>query len=437
MTRPPSREGLPRARATSRALWCVFLVGLSIRLLAVALLSSARVAEGESIWTFGHEAACVAESIRRGDPCGDPWCKGTGPSGWLTPVYPAFVALCLELGGGVGERAAWMLFTAQALASAATALVAGRIARVLGGERAGLLAAWLLALHPLSIWYAVQTVWDTTWVAFALCTLVALSLEAPRPWSLRRTITIGLVGGLTVFLNPATLAALPVIFVVSFGGLPSRIAWRRALVFTVAALLPCLPWMVRNARVLGSFALRTNFGVELRVGNLGSAGGRHDTTLHPSHSDAELERYMQMGEVRYSQWARDETLAWITDHPVAFAGLCARRAAQFWIGEIPLQDERSEAGQRAAEDPKAWAKWLIALSTGGLALAILSVRWRRSREARWIGAILLLFPAPYVLTHVSERYRFPIEPLVVALIAWEIEGRAAQGKRRKGTAMLA
>ena len=234
-----------------------------------------------------------------------------------------------------------------------------------------------------------------------------------------------------MFLNPATLAALPGIFAAGSAGERARGAVRRMSVFALAAAVPCIPWMVRNARVLGSPALRTNLGVELRVGNLGTGSGRHDTSLHPSHSDVELARYREMGEVGYSRWAGEQALAWIAEHPARFAGLCARRAAQFWLGELPFFDARVEAAEVAASDPRAWMKWVYSLGSG-LACWLVLARHRRDVGARAIAAMLVLFCVPYVLTHVSERYRFPIEPVIVATIAWGIAaGRV--GPRTAGT----
>ncbi len=424
---------LPSASRSIRSLLVVFLIGLGLRLAAIAVLGTARAAEGLGAWSFGHEVACLAQSLREGGFYGDPWGKGTGPSGWLTPVYPALAALCFELGGGVGTRAAWLLFGAQAIASAATALLVGRIARLIArdqrrpdsGDRAAMLGAWIFALHPLAIWYAAHTVWDTTWVALALAALVAVVLDEPGSRGARHSLALGSLSGLALLLNPAVLAALPAILGTELALAERAARWKSAACFCLAALALCLPWMVRNGRVLGSYALRTNLGVELRVGNLGELHGRHDTSLHPSHSDAELDRYRAMGEVEYARWSRDESLRWIGEHPARFLLLCGRRAMQFWLGEPPPMDARTRAGRPADSDPNSWFKWAITLATGVAAWVVIAAGWRRSPTVRVIGAIFLLFPVPYVLTHVSERYRFPIEPLVVALIAAGMGGLSA------------
>ena len=34
---------------------------------------------------------------------------------------------------------------------------------------------------------------------------------------------------------------------------------------------------------------------------------------------------------------------------------------------------------------------------------------------------LALFPIPYYLTHISERYRYPIEPIVLLAACWWLE----------------
>jgi 4-amino-4-deoxy-L-arabinose transferase-like glycosyltransferase len=163
-----------------RALLVLFLVALALRLGALALLAPQRVAADGDAWRAGHEAACLAQSILRGGPYGDPWGKGSGASSWLTPPYPALVAACMALLGGV-TPAAWLaLFALQSLVSAATALLVVRLGRALGLARAALVAGWAFALYPPSVWNASQVVWDSTLVAFGLSGFLAAFLERAR-----------------------------------------------------------------------------------------------------------------------------------------------------------------------------------------------------------------------------------------------------------------
>jgi 4-amino-4-deoxy-L-arabinose transferase-like glycosyltransferase len=195
----------------------------------------------------------------------------------------------------------------------------------------------------------------------------------------------------------------------------------RALAFAAAAFVVVLPWMMRNQRELGAFAMRTNLGVELSVGNNDDAVGRFHIAHHPSNSAREFLRYREIGEVPYCAEAMREAKRWIADHPGAFAGLCARRFAYFWVGQSPLTDPRTDqAGRRALRDVASWIKFVFFASVGVLG-AWGAVRWaRRDLAGRVILVACLLFPLAYCVTHVLERYRFPIEPLLLLAAVWLI-----------------
>jgi hypothetical protein len=189
------------------------------------------------------------------------------------------------------------------------------------------------------------------------------------------------------------------------------------LVFCMSACAVCSPWMWRNRAVLGTAALRPNLGVEVMIGNHDSATGHPQPLLyHPSHVPAELASYRELGEAAYSADCMRRGLAWIRENPARFLELSLLRARQFWLGEWPPSDTRSEGGKSARSDPMSWLKWASVLVLGllGTASVVLS---GLSPELRWLfGGGLILFCAPYVVTHVSERYRFPIDPLLILLV---------------------
>ena len=112
--------------------WILFTVAVLLRVAASAALDAPRLAQSGVAFDFGAEAACLADSLQRHGVFGDPWGRGTGPSSWLTPPYPALVALCMQLGGGITRTSAWWLFGLQALLSALTALVLVRLGKRVG-----------------------------------------------------------------------------------------------------------------------------------------------------------------------------------------------------------------------------------------------------------------------------------------------------------------
>ena len=72
---------------------------------------------------------------------------------------------------------------------------------------------------------------------------------------------------------------------------------------------------------------------------------------------------------------------------------------------------------QAKVDPNAWAKFFSFAALGILGW-FGALRWRTAtRERALLIAALAGFGLAYYVTHVSERYRFPIDPLLALLSA--------------------
>jgi 4-amino-4-deoxy-L-arabinose transferase-like glycosyltransferase len=404
----------------------LFCVALALRLALLFAWHSPDTVRGKDAWSFGYEAACTARSLVAGDGWAGqwnraqmPWGLGSGTSGWLPPAYPALIALLVRAFGGFTPLMAGVLFAIQCALSALTCLCVWGLGRAIGEPRAGRLAAWLFAFLPGAVWNAAAVVWDTTCVAFGIAAFVFVLFRYGRAPTLVRCLALGAAFGALMLLNPAPVSLAPV----AIGWLASReSSWslrvRDGAAFTLAAFLVCLPWLVRNERALGAFALRTNLGVELRAGNNDHANGYVQMDMHPSSDATEFLRYLEAGEVPYCAWAMREAKHWIVEHPLRFTVLTLHRAQLFWLGEPPTIDPRRDQGRTPASDPKSWIKWLAHLAAGVLCLAGAWALSRRNTAGRYLLAMLVLFPAPYYFTHVIERYRFPIEPLIVLMAAY-------------------
>ena len=202
-------------------------------------------------------------------------------------------------------------------------------------------SAWIWALYPAAMQYAVKWVWEMALTAFLFQLALVLALRVGRvgrrasdgpTW--RRWLAFGAVWGLLALSNPGVLLFLPVcgVWMLARGG-----AWRRHLPKAIAAGLVFLavvsPWTLRNQRVFGAFVpLRTNFGVELYLGNGPGANGFLLEYLHPSKEAAQYARYQAMGELGYARWRGDEAKQIIAADPARFFRLCLIRAYFYWFG---------------------------------------------------------------------------------------------------------
>lgn len=432
--RAPTTPGEPAdgARVPWRGALVVFLVALAVRVLAlVALDASATATKGP--WEFGYEASSIADAVREGRGFATPWRRAEAPwnedsgaTGWLVPGYPALLAGLFELFGGLVPAAAFALFLLQCLASAATSVLLWHVGAALGHARTGRLAAWAFAFLPGAVWIASGLVWDTSFVAcgIVLVALVAVRAARARPLA---WCGVGALFGALLLVNPAPLALVPCFALLAHARRDTTARWLARLgAAGVVAFLVCLPWLARNQRELGAFALRTNLGVELHVGNFENAHGRFEIGRHPAYDRAEFRRYRELGEVAYAAAVGREAWQWAAEHPGEFVRLSVYRVYLFWIGADPFHDSRTTVdGEGAERDPKSWIKFLAFALVGVAGLAG-AIAWSR-REAvgrAWLAAFVL-FPAAYYVTHVSERYRFPIEPLLVLCAAWLVVHRRA------------
>lgn len=404
----------------------VFGVALAVRVAALLLLRAPAEIDRTDPWGWGFEMANVARALAAGHGFADPWLRAAAPfdqpsgaTGWLSPAYPALLAVLMRVLGGLTPAAAAALLGLQCVLSSLTTLLVWRIGRLAGHARAGRCAAWVLALHPYAIWNAAHTVWDTTLAAFALTLFVACALGWMRRPSTLHRLALGAAFGALLLVHAAALAWAPLLLVwVAYPAPNVRAACARAGLVCVAALAVVSPWLVRNRLALGSAALRTNLGVELAVGNFDGARGYFAPERHPSYSAREFERFRSLGEVRYASVREAEALDWMRAHPTEFAALTLRRAALYWLGDPPPLDPRvDDAGRHAAQDLPSWIKWLTQLASGAGGLAGLLLLARRGRAGLFVGLCALALCLPYCVTHVLERYRFPSEPLLVLGLA--------------------
>ncbi|MDZ4774887.1 MAG: hypothetical protein SGI72_17325 [Planctomycetota bacterium] len=430
----------PRGR---EIVW-VFVVALVLRVAAIFVLHAPeKVADGP--WEFGFEAACIAQSVHDGNGFAaqwqrpePPWREPSSATGWLAPGYPALVALAMQLTGGLTESAALFVLCVQSLLSALTCVFLWKLGLEMRVERAGRLAAWILALLPVAIWNSASVVWDTTIVAFGIV-VVLWAAFALRSRGLFTHAVCGVGFGALLLVNPAPLVLTPLLAWIAWHERKSGATFLlKSAAFATTAFLVVLPWLLRNEREVGVFALRTNLGVELDVGNNDEANGRFQLTRHPSNSAADFMRYRDIGEAAYTHESMERATAWISAHKLRFAELTLLRGTFFWFGVNPVADTRVDnSGRVARSDLKSWIKYLAFIATGVFGLLGAIVWGLRHFEGRVFLGVFALFPLVYYATHALERYRFPIEPLLVLSLAWlvcELRARSSGAVRYPGRA---
>ncbi len=193
------------------------------------------------------------------------------------PGYPLFLMLCFRLFGPEHYRA---VLYVQLVVDLAGCLLLGALARRLFGTRAGALACILAALCPFTASYVAAALTETLTLASITVAFYALERWSPwagnsseragftpsspvpwTPWNLWLWIVSAALA-CSILLRPeqGLLAAsiLPAILWITYGhsvpaGRPAPNAAGPALAAALCALLPLVPWTVRNERTFHVF----------------------------------------------------------------------------------------------------------------------------------------------------------------------------------------
>jgi 4-amino-4-deoxy-L-arabinose transferase-like glycosyltransferase len=387
--------------------WLVFWVAFAVRALYLTLAHTYRIRPYDDHMLFGEEMGRIARALATGFGFSDPFRGHTGPTAWVGPLFPLLLAGVFKLFGVFSPLSAWVILTLNSLFSALTALTIWEIAARCFNRNVARWSAWIWALYPAAMQYAVRWVWDTslTTLLFSWVLVVALRLRAGSTlggWAL-----FGLLWGLTGLSNPALLIFLPACGLWVLTAAPRR----QSTGVVLAALLftACLgPWTWRNWLVFHHFVpARGNFGAELYLGNGPGSTGLLMEYDHPIQAPDQLRLYRGMGEIAYSKMRGERALASIRSEPVHFVQNTLKRVFFFWAG-VPHPVSATEWVEYARS-----LNFIFGSVCGllGLALAL-----QRKAPAAWLFAwAFLLLPLVYYGVAAHARFRHPLEPLMVVL----------------------
>ena len=387
-----------------RAFVVIFILAFGIR--AYALKD---VPPWDLLPSPNRELGAIAESLVETGQFANPYIVDTGPTAHLPPLPPAILALIYILfENSITSGYVFMGFilAINAAMYAMTPWVADRLGV---GKQAGFIGGIIGA-------FMVESDWSTHGEGLAGILLGLMLVAFLKRWgdernSLVKLLLFGLGIGASFHVQPVLLLIFLGCFTFEIG----RRKISRKLAFTgmlaLGVILACVPWAWRNYAVFHElFFIRSNLGLELRMGNHEGANAAMETMnftrpKHPRTQIAEARKVQQMGEVEYMRQAMHEALAWILENPVEFLKSTFLRFVYFWFGPLYLG--------RA-----------IVVITMLTILAVLGIR-RIFRllslpQLTIILVPLLTYPLIYYLVPYMPRYRTPIDWLIFMLAGIEI-----------------
>jgi 4-amino-4-deoxy-L-arabinose transferase-like glycosyltransferase len=383
----------------------LFSVALVVRFLSIHKNSLYLVNFRDHL-DFGFEVGRIARSLVQGQGFSSPFIGPSGPTAWLGPVYPLLAAGVFKLFGIYTPGSAVVILALNSMFAALTCLCIVAIGRETFGPKTGWWAAWIYALLPFEIAWATHWVWDTTLSALLLTVAFLLTLRLARGTAEARLwLAYGAVWGVIILTNGSLLSFLPLAAAWLALKLPSfrmRLAGSLLLACIIAS-----PWWIRNWHTLHAFVpMRSNFGMELYLGNHEGARGYIMGWDHPVWNDEEMEHYRTVGEIAYVREKGEISREWIVAHPGEFVRLSLKRALIFWAG-VPQRE-------RLGPFYNVRIRHSIYFTASALAIWGAFLAWRRGIPgAQLFVGLFALYPLVYYITHTHARYRAPMEPLMM------------------------
>jgi hypothetical protein len=404
-------------RAAATSLWLILTVALLLRAGYLWNYTQDHPRQAVSVVPFLFESGNIAHSLAVGNGFSSPFRVETGPTAWMSPVYPFLLAAVFRVFGIYTFRsfvAAASLNICFATLTCVPIFFAGK--RIGGlGVAAG--AAWLWAVFPNAILIPVQSMWDASLSALLVAAIFWATLALPESNRVRDWTCYGLLWGVTLMTNAALMALLPFLL----GWLACRTHKKRRPWLGRAGLsvgiiiLCCVPWTIRNYKTFHTFVpLRSGLGLQLWLGNNDDTQDIFRAELHPIYDSDERAKYIQMGEVAYMHEKLLEAIRYMQTHPAREAHLIGRRIISLWSGgtPTPLKDF---VGVKSL-----WFRFVLLfniIAAMGAVLGVVVLFRSRSVYAFPAAVFPAIFPWAYYLTLVLPRYRLPIDPIVMLLTA--------------------
>ncbi len=416
---------LPREPAATKpgrraSILLIVIVAFVLRLLVITVGHTYRITPRRDHFQFGWETGRIARSIALGQGFGSPTDLTTGPSAWTAPVYPYVLGQVFKVFGIYTNQSAWVILAFNSIFAALTCWTLYRIAERIFGPSVAHGTAWTWAVFPYVIYWPVRVVWDVCLSTFLLSLALLLAVRMRDHARGRAWIVYGVLWGLIAVTNTALLILLP--FMLAWICYPVRRTAVYGEMLSIFILALCVtPWTIRNYRVFGRFVfIRDNLPLELHEANNDSSAALWSRTEHPGNDPAAMQKFQELGEIRYMDETKREFLSFVRNHPEKFAWFTVERVWYFW------------AAPRQATIVAGYDLWVSRhmqfLLAAVFAFAGMILMFVRKNPYRWLLVpFLLIYPLPYYLVNPFPRYKHPIETAMVMLIVFVLwEARTVQ-----------
>lgn len=333
------------------------------------------------------------------------------PTAEYPPLFPAFLSLT-SLAGGRSFRAHQV---AASFLGAATVFVVGLAARQAAGERAGLAAGAIAAIHPMLVQPDAALMSESAYAPL-VALLLLLVLRARRARTLVLWAAAGAAGGAAALARGEGLL-LVLVCVVPAALLARDVEWRRRITAAAVAVLAAgaivAPWTVRNVVTLDRFIpVSTNMWTVLGGANCAQtytgeyAGWWLFSCFEAARAEGDTEAEMYANQQR-------RALEFMRENREQLPRLVAVRVLRVW-GAYDLSQAELEATEGRSAT---WQRVGTLFSFGVFGLAAAGLVLLRRRAVPLWPFLSMALVATLVAAATYGNQRFRIQADVAAVIA--------------------
>ncbi|HZR66458.1 MAG TPA: glycosyltransferase family 39 protein [Terriglobales bacterium] len=403
------------------SVWFIVLVAFVLRMLVILIGHTYRINPLRDHFNFGWEMGRIARSIFNGQGFSSPTDLNSGSSAWAAPVYPYVIAASFKMFGLYSCAAAFFMLTFNSVFASLTCWTLFRIGTRVYNESVGRGAAWTWAVFPYVIYWPVRIIWEVSFSTFLLSLALWLTIRLADEARARDWLVYGLLWGLILLTNTTLFILLPFFAAWLVFQRPRSSQLYGLALAGVVAIFCVIPWTIRNYETFHRlFFIRDNLPMELHEANNAESAGLWTRREHPGNDPVSMRRFQQLGEIGFMDEKKAQVHEFIREHPREFLLFTLERIWYFWaappqtviLGGYDLWIARH-------------VEYLLAalFAFAGLVLTFL-----RRNKFRWLLApFLLVYPLPYYLVNPFQRYKHPIETVMLLLIVYVLwESRNVQ-----------
>ncbi len=350
------------------------------------------------------------------------------------PVYPGFVALAYQLGGGGRFSVSYL----QALLDSVNLVLVFALTHAIFHRRSiSMLAAGLYAVYPEAIALTRQFYSETVfnlWILGTFYLLVRFARTRARALMLPAGIGLGLACITRELALFFALIVVPVWLVVSVGA-PDRTAFAQVGLFLVGLVIVLAPWGVRNWALEGRFIpvateseknlLQDNLKTQARI-ECGTRNNRPGAAVIRCIPYAEMRKEMLNNAPKGEQMrvAMQGALQVISKYPFAWLNAKLELLLVRWMPPTAkLHYFRVQGISGLARDAFNWV--VGSYHVLFLLWAVVGVIAARNDAPKLLILLYLLYMLSiFMVTHFQARYR---EPLFVAFMPYSAYGLTVVG----------